>query len=112
MILPFLILIFVMVMYFKLLMDLKKDKISLRRFLAWIFIWFALSVIAFFPQIVVFFSNLIGIERAKDLPIYLSIIILFYLLFRVGIKIEKIDQEITKMVKSIALDDLKWIKKK
>ncbi len=107
MITQWIILILVLVMYFRLLSDLKKDKISLNKFFFWLFIWFGLSLIVFFPQIVFFLANLIGIERAKDLPIYISIIILFFLLFKIGIKIEKIEQEITKIVKNIALENEK-----
>ena len=105
MIIQWIILILVILMYFKLLIDLKKGKISLRRFFFWLFIWTGLSLITYFPQIVLFFSNLIGIERAKDLPIYFSIILLFYLLFKLGIKMEEIEQGITKIVKKIALDN-------
>ncbi|MFA4952618.1 MAG: DUF2304 domain-containing protein [Candidatus Pacearchaeota archaeon] len=103
MIIQWVILILVLFMYFKLLMDLKKGRISLRRFFFWLFIWTGLSLITYFPQIVFFFSNLIGIERAKDLPIYVSIILLFYLLFKISIRIEEIEQGITKIVKKIAL---------
>lgn len=92
-------------MYFKLLIDLKKGKISLRRFFFWLFIWTGLSLITYFPQIVLFLSSLIGIERAKDLPIYFSIILLFYLFFKMSMRIEEIEQGVTKIVKKIALDD-------
>jgi len=96
---------FVFLMYFKLLLDFKKNKISIKRFFFWIFIWLSLSIIVLFPGIVFFFSNLFGIERAKDLPIYISIIVLFILIFRVGMNLEKIEQEITKIVKGIALKE-------
>lgn len=103
MILEILVTLFVFVMYFKLLGDFRNNKISIKRFFFGIFIWLSLSIIVLFPQLVFLFSNLIGIERAKDLPIYISIIILFILVFRIGVNLEKIEQEITKMVKGIAL---------
>ena len=105
MIIQLVVLILVLIMYLKLLMDLKKGKISLRRFFFWLSIWTGLSLITYFPQIVLFLSNLIGIERAKDFPIYFSIILLFYLLFKIGIKMEEIERGITKIVKKIALDN-------
>ena len=94
-------------MYFKLLADLKKDKISLKKFLFWIFVWFALSVIVFFPQAIIALAGLVGIQRPQDLPIYVSIIILFILMFKIGLKIERIEQEITKIVKIVALKEIK-----
>ena len=104
MLIEIVILVFVMFMYLKLIFDLKKNKISLRRFFFGIFIWFSLSVVVFFPQIVFFFAGVLGIERARDLPIYVSIIILFILIFKIGINMEKMEQGITKIVKKIALD--------
>ena len=103
MILQIIVLIFVGVMVLKLLLDLRKNKISLKKFSFWVVVWIALVIVVFIPGIIFFFAEVIGIERAKDLPIYVAIIILFYLLFRIGIKIEKIEQEMTKLVKNLAL---------
>lgn len=105
MIVEIIIFLVVIVMYIKLLLDLKKNRISLRRFLFWIFIWFCLSLIVFIPNLIISVSNLIGIQRPQDFPIYVSIILLFYLIFRTGVNMEKIEQEITKIVKKIALDN-------
>ncbi len=103
MILQIIILIFAGAMILKILLDLRKNKISLRKFVLWAVIWVALIVVVFIPSIVVFLAETVGIERARDLPIYVAIIILFYLLFRIGVKIEKIEQEMTKLVKNLAL---------
>lgn len=107
MIFPIVILLIVIFMYLKLLRDFKKNKISIERFLFWMLIWFALSFIAFFPNIITSIANFLGIERAKDFPIYVSIILLFYIVFTILIKIEKLEQEITLLVKRIALKNVK-----
>ena len=99
------VLLFVCGMFIKLVLDLQNSKISLRRFFFWSFIWICLVIIALFPETVLFLAGVIGIERAKDLPIYVSIVILFYLLFKFGLKIERLEQEITKLVKNLALKD-------
>ncbi|MBU0466345.1 MAG: DUF2304 family protein [Nanoarchaeota archaeon] len=98
------VLAFVAIMIVKLTLDLRRSKISESKFIMWAVIWLALAIIAFFPEIVFFLAGLIGIERAKDLPIYLSIILLFYLVFKIGIKIENINHEITRLVKKLALE--------
>ncbi len=104
MIVQIIILLLVGILMIKLLLDLMGNKISNRKFVSWSFIWLSLGIIVIFPGIVFFFAELIGIERARDLSIYISIIILFYLLFKIGTKIEKIDQEITQLVKKLALE--------
>lgn len=87
----------------KLLTDLKNKRITLNKFYLWALVWIALAIIVFFPGVVFFFANILGIERARDLPIYVSIIVLFYIFFKQSIRIERIEQEITALVKRLAL---------
>jgi len=95
--------IFVMIMLIRLIADARKGKLSLSKFLFWAFVWLALEAIVLFSGIVLFLSNLIGVERPKDLPIYVSIIILFFLILKIVMKMENIEREITGIVKKIAL---------
>ncbi|MBI2047047.1 DUF2304 family protein [Candidatus Pacearchaeota archaeon] len=107
MILQIIVSVLVLAVLIKLVMDLKKGKVTLNKFYLWALAWIALAVIVFFPELVIFIANLVGIERARDLPIYVSIILLFYLLFKIGIKIEKVEQEITTLVKNLAIKKAK-----
>ena len=107
MILQIVVSVLVLAVLIKLVLDLKKGKITSSKFYLWALVWIALAVIVFFPKLVIFIANLVGIERARDLPIYVSIILLFYLLFKIGIKIEKVEQEITNLVKNLALKKAK-----
>ena len=100
---PILVFFVILIISIKLLLDLKKGKISLKKFFLWLIIWESLGIIVFFPNIIVELSNIVGIERAKDLPIYVSIIILFYIVFNIAIKLEKIEQEITTLVRKITI---------
>ena len=97
------VLILVIGILIKLVLDARKGAITLGRLIFWGLIWIALAIIVIFPEIVIALANAIGIERPKDLPIYVSIIILFVLILKIGIKIEKVEQEITNLVKNLAL---------
>ena len=48
-------------------------------------------------------ANRLGIGRGSDLVIYISIAVLFFLLFRVHIAIERVNREVTKVVRDRAL---------
>jgi len=48
-------------------------------------------------------ATLTGVGRGVDVVIYVAIIILFYLLYRLYIKIENIEREITLIVREIAI---------
>ena len=50
-------------------------------------------------------SSILGIARGADLIVYVSVVLLFYLIFRLYVKMEKIEQDVTKVVRKIAIDE-------
>ena len=84
----------------------QKNHIGLNEFVFWLIFWIlaALLIIGlkFIDQLVVYlgFSGT-GIE----VLLYLSVAVLFYFIFRLRLKLEKIEKDITKIVKHIALKD-------
>jgi len=85
---------------------IKKIRAEFRfsKFLIWLIFWLAVGVIVWIPDITQRLADLLGIGRGADLIFYLSILILFYLIFKIYIKIEKIERNITKVVRKDTLD--------
>ena len=83
----------------------KEKKISRKEFLLWSVIWIALIIIAIIPETATQLSNFFGIERGVDLIVYASIIVMFYLIFRLYIKIDQTEQNLTKIVRKMSLKD-------
>jgi len=81
----------------------KEKKISIKEFIFWSILWFCIAVIAIVPWTTTIIANFIGIRRGIDVVIYLSIIVLFYLIFRIYVKIINVEREITKLVREEAL---------
>ncbi|GIU68962.1 MAG: hypothetical protein KatS3mg002_0198 [Candidatus Woesearchaeota archaeon] len=81
-----------------------RDK-SLRpgEFFFWSIIWISLILFSLSPLMLQLLSNFLGIQRATDLALYVSIILLFYLMFRVYVQVDKQGQEITKIVREISI---------
>jgi len=83
----------------------KEGTINLGAFLFWIGIW----VLAFFSIFSSGFSSywaqLLGVGRGADVLIYISIALLFYLIFRTNVMIENLREEISRLVREIALKD-------
>ena len=69
----------------------------------WSSIWLAVAVAALLPQTTSWFARLVGVGRGVDAVIYLSIIMLFYLVFRIFLRLQKIDHDITLVVREIGL---------
>ncbi|MFC1690537.1 DUF2304 domain-containing protein [Nanoarchaeota archaeon] len=82
----------------------KKKDISIKELLFWGIIWLAVIVFSIMPNSLNYLSRFFGIGRPIDLLIYGSIILLFYLIFRLYVKIDNIEQEITKVTRATAIN--------
>jgi small membrane protein len=81
----------------------KDKKITLIELLFWLGIWGGLIVVVFFPGLTSYVADLVGIGRGIDVIIYTSIGLLFYMIFRLYVKFEESEREITRLVREIAL---------
>lgn len=97
------ILVFVAFAVINIVSRFKKRYLNLNQTILWLIVWFGAAFVTIDPDASVFFAQLLGVTRGADLIIYFSLIILFYLLFMVQIKIERIERNITKIVQDRAL---------
>jgi hypothetical protein len=79
-------------------------KIGWQGLLFWITLWLLAVVFAFAPNGVSYVADLVGIKRGTDFLAYLSIILLFYMIFRIYVKFEGMEQNITKLTREIAVN--------
>lgn len=84
----------------------KKQKTLLgsRATFFWIVFWLGLSLIVFWPNSTQILAEYIGIGRGVDLVIYLSVACLFYLIFRMNLKIEGLKRDLTEVVRKESLE--------
>ncbi|GAA5819585.1 MAG: DUF2304 family protein [Methanobrevibacter sp. CfCl-M3] len=78
-------------------------KISLKITVLWMCLWIMLFVISLSPDSTTFLANRLGIGRGLDLLIIIGILGTYYLIFRLYLKIENINQNINKLVTEIAI---------
>ena len=81
----------------------REHKASWKELVFWNVIWIAAVIIAIYPNITFYFATLLGIQRGIDLIIYISIIALFYLIFHLYVKIESVEQDLTKVVREVSI---------
>jgi len=81
----------------------KKGRINTTGLIIWLSLWTVIVLASFLPNTTTFFANILGVNYGTDLAVYLSIMALFYIVFRIYIKLEKIESAITTIVKEIAL---------
>ena len=87
-------------------MKVRSKSIPLVWALVWTGVWIGFAVIVVLPQTTDFLALSLGIGRGVDLVVYLAITALFYATFRILVRIENLEQQLTKLVRSAALKDL------
>ncbi|HDQ22484.1 MAG TPA: DUF2304 domain-containing protein [Candidatus Uhrbacteria bacterium] len=104
MLIQVILLIFIIYAVLKVALRYKDKVISLQEFLVWTLFWFMVAFVVILPETTSWFANFVGVGRGVDLVIYISILILFYLAFRILVRLDKIEKDVTKIVREIALD--------
>lgn len=82
-----------------------RAELGVSKFLIWLIFWLAVGVIVWIPDITQRLADLLGIGRGADLIFYLSILVLFYLIFKIYIKIERVERDITKIVRKDSINN-------
>ena len=101
-IIQILVIVFALFAFSRSILRVKSKEMTILEFSFWGAIWIVMIIIALLPAVMEMLSRPLGIGRGVDIIIYLSVIALFYLVFRVYIKAESNRQEITKLVREIA----------
>lgn len=77
----------------------------------WTLFWIAALGAVLWPHGTTILANLFGIGRGTDFVLYVAIAVIFMILFRLHIKTEQINRDITKVVREKAVDVSKEIRK-
>jgi hypothetical protein len=85
----------------------REAELSWPWFILWLVMWIALGVGAVLPQTTEWFARMIGVGRGVDAVLYASVIFLFYLEFRLYLRQERLEHEISVLVRQIGLEDFR-----
>lgn len=104
MLVKYIIIIFSLFIVYKAWLKFKNKDISKQEYALWIIFWITVIIATLMPKNIDKIARFAGVERGADLMVYLSIIVIFYLIFRIFVHLEKIDREITTIARKIALN--------
>ena len=82
----------------------RHNELSGRELTIWTIFWLLVAGATLVPKETDIVAQWFGVERGADLLVYLSIIALFFMVFKIIVKLEKLDRDITKIVRMQALD--------
>jgi hypothetical protein len=106
MIIQYILIIAIVLIVLRLIYQLKNKNISFTQFWGWLAIWAIAILIIGNPQITTYIAAKVGIGRGVDLVVYVSIIILFYAVFRLLLRLEKLEKQLTQTVRQDALKNV------
>jgi len=72
----------------------------------WLVFWIAVGVVAFHPDTTNLLARWLGVGRGVDTAMYLSLLVIFYLLCRSFGKLEDLDRQLTRVVRANALREM------
>ncbi len=75
------------------------------QFLFWLLVWILAGLLVIDPGIPQGIADRIGVGRGVDLVMYGALLFLFYCTFRLFLHLERIERDITKIVRHIALSE-------
>src|SRR3989338_6450633 len=81
----------------------RKREMSVRWLALWVILWVGASVVVLVPKTSERIAAILGVGRGVDVVVYLSIATLFYFMFRIMTRLDRMEREITKDVRAAAL---------
>lgn len=86
-------------------LQLKSGRLRPKSFAFWLAVFLGAIIGISFPALTVNVAHFLGINRGTDMIVYASIILLFYLIFRISIYMEEINEKISGLIREIGLRD-------
>jgi len=69
----------------------------------WVLFWVVADVLVWWPESTQKLADYLGIGRGSDLVSYVAVATMFFLIFKMNVKIEGLSRGLTKVVRSEAL---------
>jgi hypothetical protein len=77
--------------------------IRLPECLLWMGLWAGVAIVVLDPNLTQRVARVLGVGRGVDAVFYLTIVVLFYLVFRVHMRMRGLEQQLTELVRKLAL---------
>ena len=83
-----------------------QNKLSLGQAATWFLMWLIVLIVFWYPESTSYLASSLGIGRGADLIIYAAIVVMFYMLFRMYLRMDKLSDDITKIVRKVGIDEV------
>lgn len=98
-----LLILFILFAISRVLLRAREKVISTQIALFWSAVWIVALIGVVLPNTTTLVADYFGVGRGVDVIVYISLALLFYLVFRIFVMIEDLKHDITNLVRLLAL---------
>ncbi len=80
-------------------------RVSKYWFIVLTFFWLVVIGVAIAPQTTDVVAEVVGVGRGADLLVYIAVVVLFYALYRLMVRQQRLSAELTELVRKLAVAD-------
>lgn len=89
----------VSIIVYKTLVSYFSKKITLLFALCWLSFWLTVLTAVCFPKWMDIVASFVGVGRGVDFAVYLSVVVLFFMIYRIYTHLMRIEDKMTKIVR-------------
>ncbi len=81
-----------------------RRRVSKYWFAVWTAFWLLVVVVAVSPQTTDIIARIAGVGRGADLLVYIGVVVLSYAVYRLVVRQQKLEEDVTNLVRAIAIN--------
>ncbi len=85
----------------------RQEQVSRYWLIAFACLWGAVVIATLIPRLTDHVATFVGISRGADMLVYSSVIVLLYAVYRLLVKTQNMSQDITELVRALAITHVK-----
>ncbi len=105
MIIQIVLLLFIFFILSRVFLRYREKDITRQEFIVWLVFWVLVAIAVAVPKQTDGVAQFLGVSRGADLLVYISIIVLFFSLFKIKVSVVTLSRNITALSKKIAVDN-------
>lgn len=100
-----LLVVFFLFAVIKVVSRFKAGELTKKGAVLWFIFWFIAAIVVLMPNSTAALAQMVGIGRGADLVVYIALASIFFLIFRLMVKIEMLNKDITTLTRKISLQE-------
>ncbi len=97
------LIVFILFAESRVLLRLRDKSVALGECAVWTVLWAAAATVVLIPDVTSRAAALLGVGRGADLVVYAALVLLFYAVFRLTVRMDAQDRHITELTRTYAV---------